>query len=182
VGYAQLSDFANILVQLFPCGIELIFSVYSVMVATFHCFCAICGCTLRPAEVGSSSESALKRRRARVARRVDWRQRGLGYYYETEDEEEETARESGLPDDVRPSEDDDACRIEGDGSLEDPDNDDTHDAGDGASVHSYDTEFEDNSYDPELTSEESLSWLGYIRCLSSDPAVLGPDRCAKSRG
>jgi hypothetical protein len=38
------------------------------MVADYHSYCAICGCTMGASEVGSESPDRLKRRRERVAR------------------------------------------------------------------------------------------------------------------
>lgn len=117
--------------------------------ATFHCYCALCCCSLGSYELGSRKPGALRRRRARVARRIYWRSKEDGQYYETDDEAEEEKEERlrSMP--------------AADSGIAQEDEDVQSDC---------DSESERASYDPELLGPASLDWLHVAGGLGfSDP-------------
>ncbi|KAL4736614.1 hypothetical protein BDV11DRAFT_211089 [Aspergillus similis] len=119
----------------------------------FSCYCAICSGSLNRFDLGSSNPDALKRRRARVARRVFWRNKGLGHYYETDDE--------GKDGDIR--EERLRCMQAADEHLE-PASEAGNSNDDGEEGNSSDEEAveEPYSYDPDLLREEDFEWLQII--------------------
>lgn len=124
--------------------------LHTAKMATFHCYCALCSCSLGSYELGSKKPEALRRRRARVARRIYWWSRGHSCYYETEDEEEEEKEERlrRMP--------------ETDSGIAEEDDDD---------------ESERASYDPELLDRDGLYWLHLLGALGMHyfGSGAGPD-------
>lgn len=104
------------------------------MVAEWNCYCALCSCSLGSPDVGSKEPRKLRRRRARVARRIYWESRGGSRHDETEDEEEEEKEER-----LRNMPETDSGTEQGD-----------------------DSERERMSYDPELLDPADLDWLHVI--------------------
>lgn len=126
------------------------------MVAEFNVYCAICSCSLGSScEIGSNNPRHLKLRRARVARRTYSRRTG-SLYYETDEEMEDEKEErlSKMP------------WLQG--TLEADAAEDT------ASVNSDDY---DHSYDPDVISEEDLSWLDTVFALGIAHRKPGPRTC-----
>ncbi|KAL4985264.1 hypothetical protein BDW68DRAFT_165459 [Aspergillus falconensis] len=116
----------------------------------FSCYCAICSCSLNCYELGSSNPDALKRRRARVARRVFWRSKGLKYYYDTDDEDKDPdVREERL-----------RCMQAADGSLGQASGvGDSDEDGEAGGCFDEESMEESYSYDPGLLCEEDSAWL-----------------------
>lgn len=125
------------------------------MTATWNCYCALCSCSLGGnSDLGSKEPRKLRRRRARVARRIYWESRGGSRHDETEDEEEEEKEER-----LRNMPETDSGTEQGDDSVR-----------------------ELTSYDPELLGSADLDWLhviGGIGLHGSDSGAAASDtpRC-----
>ncbi|KAL4754366.1 hypothetical protein BDW72DRAFT_190228 [Aspergillus terricola var. indicus] len=116
----------------------------------FSVYCAICSGSLNRYELGSSNPDALKNRRARVARRVFWRNKGLKYYYDTDDEEKDDDIKNERLRCMQAADEHLEQASEGRNSNED---------GEEGRSSSEESLEELYSYDPELLCEEDSEWF-----------------------
>ncbi|KAL4761374.1 uncharacterized protein BDW70DRAFT_159935 [Aspergillus foveolatus] len=125
----------------------------------FSIYCAICSGSLNRYELGSSHPDALKNRRARVARRVFWRNKGLGHYYDTDDEEKDESIKNERLRCMQAA--DEPLEQASEGGNPDEDDEEGHSSNDDDVEESYSFNEDDElySYDPGLVCEEDFEWL-----------------------
>ncbi|KAL4770711.1 hypothetical protein BDW60DRAFT_223804 [Aspergillus nidulans var. acristatus] len=125
----------------------------------FSVYCAICSGSLNRYELGSSHPGALKDRQARVARRVFWRNKGLGYYYDTDDEEKDDCIKNERLRCMQAA--DEYLEQASESGNSDEDGEEGHSSNDedGEEGYSFNEDDELYSYDPGLLCEEDFRWL-----------------------
>jgi hypothetical protein len=125
----------------------------------FSVYCAICSGSLNRYELGSSHPGALKDRQARVARRVFWRNKGLGYYYDTDDEEKDDCIKNERLRCMQAADEHLEQASESGNSHEDGEEGHSSNDEDGEEGYSFNEDDELYSYDPGLLCEEDFGWL-----------------------